>query len=277
MASALKNHIMMLELNDIKDELKESYQKLGTKSFSQEIKKKSSLKKIDTSTICNNKLIMTEEIFVPIFRSTITKQDEKQKTIDKTLILDRKKKLLMADKNICTYLNCKDIDINGPFYRDIQIQSDSQLFKDSACLARDIRQKINVGVQKRDPILVRVIKCNENQAIIRSDKETLTVMTDLNYGKKYISKRIETCNRSTCIPSTICRKLSEANLKSALYKERANQLINNYHKQSFKNNICDINCKNNISYDWTNVTNNVVNSKIPMCVRSQKYMYARNK
>lgn len=273
MVSAIKSHIMMLELKDIK-ELKESYQKLSTKSFPQKVQKKPSLKKIDTS-ICNNKLIMTEEIFVPLFRST--KQDEKQKIMDKTLILDRKKKFLMADKNVCTYLNCKDIGINGSFHRDIQIQSDSQLFKDSACLARDIKQRINVGVQKRDPILVRVIKCNENQAIIRSDKETLTMMTDLNYGKKYISKRIETCGRSTCIPSTICRKLSEANLKYALYKERANQEIDNYHKQSFKNNICDINCKNNIFYDWTDVTNDVVNSKIPMCVRSQKYMYARNK
>ncbi|XP_043588160.1 uncharacterized protein LOC122570201 isoform X2 [Bombus pyrosoma] len=284
MVTAIKEYIMMLEPSVIRDDVKEFHEKVDKKSSFTEVRRRPSLKEIGTFTMCNDKLTMTEEdIFELILQSTFMKMDKRQGTMeDSILLLEKmKRKYPMIDKEVCTHLNCKDVGISGSLMqlcnRDIEVQGDTRLFKDSVCVAKyeDITERISVGTQKRDPILVRVIKCNESQAVVRSDKETLTMKKDVHFEKKCISKRVETCGRSTCIPSTVCKTTNEANLKSTLRKERENEMIDSY-------DICDINCKGKISYDWTDVTNdilsNVTNSKIPICMRPlQKYTYARSK
>ncbi|XP_033319668.1 uncharacterized protein LOC117216775 isoform X3 [Bombus bifarius] len=284
MVTAIKEYIMMLEPSVIRDDVKKFHEKVDKKSSLTEVRRRPSLKEIGTFTMCNDKLTMTEEdIFELILQSTFTKMDKRQGTMeDNILLLEKmKRKYPMIDKEVCTRLNCKDVGISGSLMqlcnRDIEVQGDARLFKDSVCVAKyeDITERISVGTQKRDPILVRVIKCNESQAVVRSDKETLTMKKDVHFEKKCISKRVETCGRPTCIPSTVCKITNEANLKSTLRKEHENEMIDSY-------DICDINCKGKISYDWTDVTNdilsNVTNSKIPICMRPlQKYTYARSK
>lgn len=282
--TAIKEYIKMLESSIIRDDLSEFSGKFDKKSL-KEVRREPSLREIGTCITRNDKSTVTEEnVFVPVLQSVFTKNDEGQKTVeDNMLMLEKtKRKHSMVDKKVCTRLNCKDVGISGSLVqlssRDMEVQGDSRSFKDSVCVAKyeDIAERVSVGTQKRDPILVRVIKCNESQPIVRSDKGTLTLRTDVNFAKKYTSKRVETCGRSTCIPSTVCRMSNEANLKSAFHKKRESEIIEDC-------NICDINCKGKMSYDWTDVTNvdilsNMTNSKIPMCMKSpRKYTYARSK
>ena len=261
----------MLESSTASDDLSEFSGKFDKKSsLEEEVRREPSLKEIGTCiTGHDDKSTVTEEnIFVPVLQSVFAESDKGQKTVE--------------DKKVCTRLDCKNVGVSGSlvqlFSRDMEVQGDTRSFKDSVCVARyeDRAERVSVGTQKRDPILVRVIKCNESQAIVRSDKGTLTLRTDMNFAKRCASKRVETCGRSTCIPSTVCRMSNEANLKSAFRKEREREIIDNY-------DICDINCKGKMSYDWTDVTNvdifsNVTNSKIPVCMKSpRKCTFARSK
>lgn len=278
----------MLEPDVTKNDTKTFYQKFDVKSSLQEIIEKPSFNGIDSSTTYDNKLTMTEEsIIEPVFQSTVTTIDKSQSTVDDTLLLENAKPS-MIDKEVYTHLNYKDVGINKSLMQlskhDMMVQSNSQLPEDSVSFAKyekDIRKNINIGTQKRDPILVRVIKCNENQAVVRLDKETLTIRTDVNCKKKCTDKRIETCGRVTCIPSTVCRKSTNVNTGTVFHTEHENKVINNC--RVYKNDICDKNCKDKMSYDWTNVANfNVLsnvttNPNIPMCVKPQKYLYCRNK
>ena len=274
----------MLESSIIKDDLSEFSGKFDKKSSLEEVRRESSLRETGTCITRDDKSTVTEEenIFV-VLPSVFTKSDEGQKAVEDMLIIEKtKRKHAMVDKKVCTRLNCKDVGISGSLVqlssRDMEVQGDTRSFKDSVCVAKyeDTAERVSVGTQKRDPILVRVIKCNESQPIVRSDKGTLTLRTDMNFAKRYTSKRVETCGRSTCIPSTVCRMSNEANLKSAFRKERDNEIIEDY-------DICDINCKGKMSYDWTDVTNvdilsNMTSSRIPVCMKSpRKYTYARSK
>ncbi|CAD1468777.1 unnamed protein product [Heterotrigona itama] len=283
MVTAIKEYIKMLESTIIRDDLPEFSGKFDKKSSLDEVRREPSLK--ETCIIRNDKSIMTEEnIFVPVLQSVFTRSDERQKTMeDNMLILEKtKREHSMVDKELCTHLNCKDVGVSGSLAqlssRDMEVQGDTRSFKDSVCVAKCeyTAERISVGTQKRDPILVRVIKCNESQPIVRSDKGTSTLKTGMNFAKRYTSKRVETCGRSTCIPSTVCRMSNEANLKSAFHKERENEMIDNY-------DICDINCKGKMSYDWTDVTNvdifsTMTNSKIPVCMKPpRKYIHIREK
>ncbi|OAD52920.1 hypothetical protein WN48_11166 [Eufriesea mexicana] len=289
MVTAIKEYTMeMLEPGITKNDTKKFHKKSEIKSSLQEITEKSSFSEINSLTIYENKLIMTEEsITEPVFQSTIITKDKSQSTIgDDTLLLENAKRS-MIDKEVYTHLNYKDVGINKSLMQlpkhDMMIQSNSQLLEDPTYFAKyekGIRKKINVGTQKRDPILVRVIKCNESQAVVRSDKETLTIRRDVNLKKKCIDKRIETCGRPTCIPPIICRKSNEFNMGTIFHKERENKVIDNYHV--YKNDICDKHCKKKTSYDWTDVANfnvlsNVTNPNIPMYVRPRNYMYCRKK
>lgn len=281
MVTAIKEYIKMLESSIIRDDLSEFSGKFDKKSSLEEVRRELNSREIGTCITRDDKSTVTKEnIFVPVF----TKSDEGQKIVgDNMLILEKtKRKHSMVDKKVCTRLNCKDVGISGSLVqlssRDMEVQGDTRSFKDSVCVAKyeDTAERVSVGTQKRDPILVRVIKCNESQPIVRSDKGTLTLRTDMNFAKRYTSKRVETCGRSTCIPSTVCRMSNEANLKSAFRKEWESEMIEDY-------DICDINCKGKMSYDWTDVTNvdilsNMTNSRIPVCMKSpRKYTYARSK
>ncbi|KAK9299509.1 hypothetical protein QLX08_007522 [Tetragonisca angustula] len=284
MVTAIKEYIKMLESSIIRDDLSEFSGKFDKKSSLEEVRRESSLRETGTCITRDDKSTVTEEenIFV-VLPSVFTKSDEGQKAVEDMLIIEKtKRKHAMVDKKVCTRLNCKDVGISGSLVqlssRDMEVQGDTRSFKDSVCVAKyeDTAERVSVGTQKRDPILVRVIKCNESQPIVRSDKGTLTLRTDMNFAKRYTSKRVETCGRSTCIPSTVCRMSNEANLKSAFRKERDNEIIEDY-------DICDINCKGKMSYDWTDVTNvdilsNMTSSRIPVCMKSpRKYTYARSK
>ncbi|XP_043512202.1 uncharacterized protein LOC122529816 isoform X1 [Frieseomelitta varia] len=284
MVIAIKEYIKMLESSIIRDDLSEFSGKFDKKSSLEEVRREPSLRETGTCITRDDKSTVTEENIFVVLPSVFTKSDEGRKAVeDNMLILEKtKRKHSMLDKKVCTHLNCKDVGISRSLVqlssRDMEVQSDTRSFKDSVCVAKyeDTTKKVSVGTQKRDPILVRVIKCNESQPIVRSDKGTLTLRTDMNFAKRYTSKRVETCGRSTCIPSTVCRMSNEANLKSAFRKERDNEIIEDY-------DICDINCKGKMSYDWTDVTNvdilsNMTNSRIPVCMKSpRKYTYARSK
>ncbi|CAL7938865.1 unnamed protein product [Xylocopa violacea] len=198
-----------------------------------------------TTNIRDSKLTMTDEhSFEPVSRSTVMKKDKGLKTteVDTLSAPETAMKVPVVDKEVCTRSDCKDVGTNGSYLRlicDAEIQSRYQALKDSVCSKYNTRETVSVGTQKRDPILVCVIKCNRNRAIVRLDKETLAV------GKDFEKKCVKMCGRPTCIPTAVCRKSSDTCLKSALYKDRENQIASNYCRRSitFKDNICDKKCK----------------------------------
>ncbi|XP_034180978.2 uncharacterized protein LOC117604710 isoform X1 [Osmia lignaria lignaria] len=231
--------------------------------------------KIDASTL------MIDENEKPAFQSTATEQDTPQ-IFENNIELENEKSPTV-DKEVSAFSESKDVYTNGSLLqfvrRDVEVQGSPQL-EDTVCpdkCEQTIQNKITVGTQKRDPILVRVIKCNENQGVVRSDKETLTAKMDMDVTQKSIDKRVGSCGRSTCIPYSINRKSNEANLEHAFRKKRENLIDNAYRKRSiiYNNFTCDKNCKDKANSDWADVTNigvcfNNPHSKIPLGVKLRK-------
>ncbi|XP_043257331.1 uncharacterized protein LOC122400131 [Colletes gigas] len=228
--------------------------------------------------------------FDPLFESTGIIEDKVQRfSADETGLLKEGNKFPAENKEVSVCSECRDIGTSRsssqlPVY-DVGIQYRSRSLEDSAFTNKyemNERRRISVGTQKRDPILVRVIKCNESQTIMKFDKETLTTASDVDLGKRYIDKHVETCGRSTCLSSAVYRKLKGLNLESAYEKKYNYQLESDDRQRSYKNYICDENCKDNHDQDWTDVTNiesfrNPNNSKIPLCVRPRKCTFANCK
>nr|XP_033329558.1 uncharacterized protein LOC117222144 isoform X2 [Megalopta genalis] len=212
-----------------------------------------------TPSVCVNKLTMTrEDPYKPINRSTGVQVDGNNRTSGFKEIKKR-----VADKEVCTCCEYKDIGTNGSLLRtcDMGIQNGLDNSVCSNKIETDKHLRSTVGTQKRDPILVRVIKCTDAQTIKKTDKETLT------------DKRIEACGRSTCAPYTVC---------VPSYKEESKHQVNrDYHERSCMSR-CDDTCKGNSNKDWTDVTNvdafNCIrNSKIPLCTYPvRKCTFARS-
>nr|XP_012141022.1 PREDICTED: uncharacterized protein LOC105662533 [Megachile rotundata] len=236
-----------------KNEANEFYQKFNANTPSQETKEKTVSTNTESPTFYASTLTMTNDNDSKLMsKSTITKQDETQQVSNYNIQLTKETntKFSNVDKEILVLPNSKDI--NGSL---------TQL------LARDVNEqtvqnKISVGTQKRDPILVRLIKCSENQGIVKSDKETLTTCPGIDVS---VDKRAETCGRSTCTSYVINRK------------KRENLMDNDYCKRSvmFNNYICDQNCKDKANSNWTDVANvdvcfNKSTSKIPLGIKSHK-------
>ncbi|KOC68452.1 hypothetical protein WH47_10692 [Habropoda laboriosa] len=281
MVKGIKEYMMKtLESSITENNVKEFYQKFDARSSLKEVEGGPSFAEVYTSSFRDSKLTMTEEsILKPEFESTTMEENEGQKISknDKVTFEKAKRKFPVVDKEVSTHMSYKDVGTNGSSTQlsnsDMENLTNLRYAKDSVSLAKSqqrAKEGLSVGTQKRDPILVRVIKCNESQGIVKLDKETLTLASDVDFVKKYVNKRIETCGRSTCIPPTVCRKLNE------------NQLVNNYCIRSVVcKDICDKNCKAKESYDLTDVTNidvpsDITYSKIPLCMKPRKYMYARS-
>ncbi|XP_078038241.1 uncharacterized protein LOC144470681 isoform X2 [Augochlora pura] len=202
----------------------------------------------ETPSVCVNKLTMTKEgPYKPINQSTGVQEDRSNRA---SAFKEIKKPV--ADKEVCTCCEYKDIGTDGSLLRtcDMGIQNG---LDNSVCFNKvetDKHLRSTVGTQKRDPILVRVIKCTDAQTIKKTDKETLT------------DKRVEACGRSTCVPYTVCI--------SPRKEEPKHQVNRNYREQLCMSH-CDDTCKGKpySDKDWTDVTNvdefNIHNSKIPLC------------
>ncbi|XP_076170831.1 uncharacterized protein LOC143148389 isoform X4 [Ptiloglossa arizonensis] len=230
---------------------------------------------------------MTEESdFKPVFESTKVIDGTERIYADDMVLLKEAKKFSSVDKEVSVYSESRDVGTNGSFSQlpvcNVGVQNDVQVegvisMNESEM---DKGKKVSVGTQKRDPILVRVIKCNESQTIVKSDKETLTAAIDIGFKNKCIDKRVETCGRSTCLPYIACRKLKEENLEPIYQKKCKCQIDSDYRQQPYKNFMCDKNCKDkpHRDQDWTDITNidafrNLNNSKIPLCVKARKCTY----
>ncbi|CAK9800698.1 hypothetical protein ANTQUA_LOCUS2538 [Anthophora quadrimaculata] len=280
-AKGIKECMMnTLESSITESNAKEFYQKFDASSSLPEVEGEPSFVGVQTSSFRDSKLTMTEESIVkPKFESTTVEENEGQqigKDNKETVQKIRIKEFPVVDKEVSTHVSFKDVGTNGSTTQlsnsDVDTSRYTERLKDSILLAKAkqrAKARVSVGTQKRDPILVRVIKCNESQGIVRSDKGTSTMGSDVCVGKNYVNKRTETCGRSTCIPPTVCRKLNE------------NQLVDSYCVRSVCKDICDKSCKAKPSYDWTDVRNidmlyNVPHSKIPLCMKPRKYMYAKS-
>ncbi|XP_026675340.1 uncharacterized protein LOC108632275 [Ceratina calcarata] len=251
MVNTIKEYARMLEPSATKDDWTQI-------QWLEEIERKRSSTDVDTSTV-DSKLTMTDETMTePVFQSTVAAQDEERR-------------FQMIDKEVITRGTYKDVgSLTRSPLRDAEIQSSASRLKDTA--VEDSREKVNVGTQKRDPILVRVIKCSDTQAVTRTDKTT-TMGTDVDPGKRYV----KACGRSTCVPLKVCRRSKD--MKSP-YCGMEREIADARHKRTvaFNEDICDRNCKTKLSYDWTDVSNvdvlSDVNSKIPTCRRTCKYNYS---
>ncbi|XP_053986296.1 uncharacterized protein LOC128880333 isoform X1 [Hylaeus volcanicus] len=211
--------------------------------------------------------MIEESDFNPIFESTGTVEDATQRiSVDDAVLLKEAYKFPAVDKEVSVYSESRDIGTDGSssrlLVRNVGVQNG--LKNDT-----DKPRRVSVGTQKRDPILVRVIKCNESQTIVKSDKETLT---DVDLAKKYVDEPVGTCDRSSCLSY------------AAHQKKYERQLDSDYYKRSCKDYICDKNCKNKLycDQDWTDVSNidafrNFENSKIPLSERPRKCTFARCK
>ncbi|XP_076231228.1 uncharacterized protein LOC143177250 [Calliopsis andreniformis] len=292
MVNKIKEHtIKILEANKksvSKDQVKELNVKFKKSTVSPDVKDKETLPETgsyDTST--NRSTMIQENDFEPLFESTHIEDDKTSEILkDEAILFQEMKKFSSVDKGVSTYLESRDIGINGSLSqlpaRDLGIQSDSKSLDDLSTKHKKYEQRrINVGTQKRDPILVRVIKCNEGQMIVKSDKETSTMGTTTDLDKICINKHIETCGRSTCMPYTICKHSKGENLEYAAQKEHENQADR---LKEFKNFTCDKRCKDKAccEWDWTDVTNidpfrNFNQFKIPFCVKPRKCTYVCNK
>ncbi|XP_076643830.1 uncharacterized protein LOC143354031 isoform X2 [Halictus rubicundus] len=229
------------------------------------------LSNAETHSVCVNKLTMTrEDPYKLVYRSTGVQGDGSEGA--PTL---KEAKKLVADKEVCTHCEYRDIGTNGSLLqtRDTGIQNGLDNSVCSNKINIDKQHRITVGTQKRDPILVRVIKCTDSQAIKKSDKETLTLKTEDDLEKKFLDKRVETCGRSTCVPYTICISSNQ--------EEPKFQVNCDYRKRSSMDR-CDDNCKGKLycDQDWTDVTNtdafNCMHTpKIPLCT-TRKCTFARN-
>lgn len=255
-----------------KDEIKELSRKVDESTMSQSVEGKhasTETKSYDTSTDRFN--ICRENSFKSISEFTRLEKDKTVKIFeDETTILQQAKKFPVVDKEVSTCSECRDIGTNGSLphlcVRDVGTSHTTY--------EKSKRKNISVGTQKRDPILVRVIKLNEGLTVVKSDKGTLTAGATTDLEKRYIDKRIETCGRSTCMAYTTGKQTKEEKLEYVLQKEHENQVDR---LRSFKNFTCDKNCKDSAycERDWTDVTNidpfrNFNHSKIPGCARPRK-------
>lgn len=230
--------------------------------------------KFDAST-----MTVTDENEKPAFQSTAIEQDATEIFENDTEL--ENEKLPGVNKEVSAFSKSKDVYTNGSLLqfvrRDVEVQGSPQL-EDTVCpdkCEQTVQNRISVGTQKRDPILVRVIKCNESQGIVRSDKETLTAKMDL--AQKSTDKRVGSCGRSTCTPYSTNRKSNEANLDPAFRKKRENLIDNAYRKRPiiYNNFTCDKNCKDKANCNWTDVTDvgvcfNNPHSKIPLGIKLRK-------
>ncbi|XP_031849006.2 uncharacterized protein LOC116434593 isoform X1 [Nomia melanderi] len=229
----------------------------------------------ETPNVCVNKLTMTkEDLYKPIYQCTGVQGDGTGPISP----LERS----VTDKGICTHCECRDIGINGSLLQTcnaaVQNDLDNSLCSNNSNM--DKQKKITVGTQKRDPILVRVIKCTENQTTKKSNKETLTTKTDDELEMKSSNKRIKACDRFTCIPYTVCRRSKQ---EESLNQEEHKYHVNcDYRERSYVD-PCDDKCKNKLHQDWTNIMNvdafnNIHSSKIPLCMKpTRKCTFARSK
>ncbi|XP_076625414.1 uncharacterized protein LOC143343915 isoform X2 [Colletes latitarsis] len=242
------------------------------------------------SAVVHKPTMIEKSDFDPLFESTGIIEDKVQRfSADETGLLKEGNKFLAVNKEVSVHSESRDIGTSRSSSQlpvcDVGVQYGSRSLEDSACTNKyemNERERVSVGTQKRDPILVRLIKCNESQTIMRFDKETLTSVSDVDLGKRYIDKHVETCGRSTCLSSAVYRKLKGLNTESAYEKKYKYQLESDDRQRSYKNYICDKNCKDNSDQDWTDVTNmesfrNPNNSKIPLCVRPRKCTFANCK
>lgn len=220
------------------------------------------------------------ESYLTVCQPTVAEEDKTQRASkDEPAPLEEPRKPPFVDKGVVTYREKRDIGTDGSRLPvcDMGTQSGSQLSSDAVCSTQCEKQRITVGTQKRDPILVRVVKYNKGQSTVRLDKETLTVGTSSFNKKKHVDERTETCGRWTCMPYTVGGQPRKENSDCALQKEQLDRI------EVFKSFACDKACKGKACCgpDWTDVTNihpfcGLHDSKIPLCLRSRRCTYTRN-
>lgn len=230
--------------------------------------------------VCTQASAEAESYDLTVCQSTVTEEDKTQRASkDETGHLEGPKKPPFVDKGVVTYREKRDIGTDGSpsTVSDMGTQSGSKLSSDAVCSAECGNRRITVGTQKRDPILVRMIKYTNGQSTVKLDKETLTVGTSSGNKTKHFDKRTETCGRSTCVPYIVCGRPRKENLDCALQKDQVDRI------EAFKGFTCDKTCKGKAccGQDWTDVTNidpfcDLYNSKIPLCLRSRRCTYTRN-
>lgn len=202
----------------------------------------------------------------------------------------------VEDKEITAHSESRDIGVTASLpsasLRNSETQYTPRQLQDAGVATeQSFEEKISVGTQNHEPVLIRVKKCN-NSGVLMLDKETC--VRDVHVARMK-EKRAKTC-------PVLSSRLSEKNVyRKYLVRERYNEEVlhpgvSHVHEREMncidyrtsslanKNYRCDKQCRSSLprSQDWREanipifgISSHQRASRIPMYARSHKYTRRR--
>jgi len=215
-----------------------------------------------------------------LYRPSTSKRDHSLSKNDITYAETTMKEPFIKNKYITTENHDVGLNVSLPL-RDSGTQYTPKQLQDTGIVTdRNFEEKISVATQNREPILIRVIKSNNSEGILKLDKETCV-------RDAHVLWNVDKCSKNMYQKYSVRKYYDEVSHPGISHVREKEVNCIDYRTSLLSNGIYRYNkgCRSSLpcNYDWTkaNIPNlgsssNRRVSRIPLYAKSRKYTQRTN-